>query len=405
MPHQIQESATSLSPIMLRNNNMTDPRSFHPDSPFSSLIPPPSPQLRAPSQIDTDEMVDTTTAPTLPIAQLNCFNGKNITLNLLANSHYSILLLQEPWIDPHTLRLPSHPAWHDFTPYNYSAKTFQDRPRTGIYVTKRIPSWLITVLPSGSALLTALEVSLPVGRLRKVRVLSVYNPPTHNTGLPVLQNWLDSHNDRRTASIIGMDGNLHHTKWNPPNYRHTHTLAKELIKMCGSAGFQLTSQKNVPTFYPRASNARPTAIDLTWGNFELAKHSIQSLISSENYGSDHQLLLTTIQLDEPLQERYHNTARFNTMGKASFYTDLENQLSTFPDSVDSVDDIDLAIDFITDCIVGAFHRQGKVVKTSPHHHKAWWNEEKLGPIIKERTRARKWMILSRSQEAKLCYWS
>lgn len=249
---------------MLRNNHVTESRS--PSTlPFS---PPPAGPLQlptevAPSHIDTDDISTSIGSSALLIAQLNCFNGKNITLNILANKDYSILLLQEPWIDPHTFQLPPHPAWHDFTPYDYAAKSYNERPRTGIYVTKRIPSWLINILPSKSALLTAVEVELPNSNISKLRAVAAYNPPTHNTGLPVLRNWLQTHNERKTATIIGIDRNLHHPKWNPLNYRHTHPLAKELIKVCGSAGFQVTSQKHVPTFYSRTSTTRPTTIDLT----------------------------------------------------------------------------------------------------------------------------------------------
>lgn len=391
---------------MLRHNNMIDTLSVHSSfSPFSSTTPLQLPSEVAPNHITTDTPITSTENSDLLIAQLNCFNGKIITLSLLANEQYSILLLQEPWIDPHTLRLPPHPAWHDFTPYDYTATNYNDRPRTGIYVTKQIPSCWITLLPSKSALLTAIEVKVSNGRLQRLRTVSAYNPPTYNTGLPVLHDWLGTHNNRRIPSIIGMDGNLHHAKWNPPNYRHVHPLAKELIRTCGSAGFQVISQSQVPTFYPRRPNARPTTIDLTWINHALTKLKVEGLTCHENYGSDHQLLLTTIRLEDPMPEKTHNTARFETMGKASFCNNLENQLSNFPSSIKSPTEIDQGVQLLTGAVMTAFHKQGKTVKTNRHRHKAWWDEELLGPLMKERNRARKWMILSKSSSAKQCYWS
>ncbi|MBW0542705.1 hypothetical protein O181_082420 [Austropuccinia psidii MF-1] len=35
--------------------------------------------------------------------------------------------------------------------------------------------------------------------------------------------------------------------------------------------------------------------------------------------------------------------------------------------------------------------------------KAWWDGQLLNPIVKERNRARRWMLLTRSLEAKNCY--
>lgn len=392
---------------MLRNATAQGAQSVHPilSHSFHPINPPKSPTIAAPAHIETDIMFKSPNDAALRVAQLNCFNSKTVTLSILANEDFTILILQEPWIDPHTLRLPPHPAWHEFTPYDYTEKTYHEKPRTGIYITKRISSWLIKALPSKSALLTAVEVKMYGGGLSDIRVIAAYNPPTHNTGLPVLKDWLGTHNNQRMATIIGIDGNLHHPNWNPSGYRHSHPLAKELIRICGSAGFKLSSQTHVPTFYPRSKRARPTTIDLTWVNFELTKHQVRSMTSSENYGSDHQLLTTVIQLTEPLPEEKHNNARFETMAKASFCEDLENQLSAFPTSIESHDDIDSGVDFLTDAIMGAFRRQGKEVKSNTHRHKAWWDAGKLDPIIKERNRARKWMILSGCHAAKLCYWS
>lgn len=127
---------------------------------------------------------------TLRIAQLNCFNRCSIIENLLAEDTFDVLILQEPWVNPHTLRLPTHLAWHEFMAYDYSAKTFIEKTRTGIYISKRIPSWDIAMLPSGSQFITAVEIKNIEAGLPLLRILSVYNPPTHNTGLPVLEHGL-----------------------------------------------------------------------------------------------------------------------------------------------------------------------------------------------------------------------
>lgn len=393
---------------MLRNNHEQNPRRVPFSSSFLSPSQLPSNQTREPTNITpvtiNDDLSDHgSESDNLKIAQLNCFNRQVVMENLFANNTFDILILQEPWVNPFTLRLPTHPAWHEIAAYDYIPKTYDEKTRTGIYITKRVKSWNFSILPSGSPFITAVELTDFSSDLPSIRVLSVYNPPRHNTGLPVLEGWLKTYNNRRTPTVIGVDANLHHPAWNPVNYHHTHTISKELIKMCGQAGFKLQSQRQVPTFYPRA-RGKPTTIDHTWINYKLSRHQVKCSTSSDNHGSDHQLLVTEIQLHKtgPVQE--HNSARLDKLDKASYYVAVENQLSKICHTLNSTSDIDIMVESITDVLLKSFLKQGKMVKTNEHRHKAWWNEDKLRPMIKERNRARKWMVLSRTREATQCYW-
>lgn len=259
------------------------------------------------------------------------------------------------------------------------------------------------MLPSGSQYITAIEIKNLEAGLPLLRILSVYNPPTHNTGLPVLETWFKAHNARRVPTIIGMDANLHHPMWNPVTYHHTHPLAKELIKIQGKAGFKIKSQRKVPTFFPRA-RGKPTTIDLTWINFEIAKRVVKCTTSSDNFGSDHQMLVSEISLTEGLPSQEHNTARLDKLDRVLFCNSVENKLSNFPEDLTTTRDIDTAVSLITDGVNHSFLKQGKIVKTNNHRNKAWWDDAKLGPLIKERNRARRWMILSKTYEAARCYW-
>lgn len=393
---------------MLRNNLFQNTLSAHHSSHHSlssshTFYSTQIPTQIAPKNILTDDIQPHTDDLKILIAQLNCFNGKNVVESILADKRYDIILLQEPWINPHTLDLLRHPAWHEIAPYDYKATSYAEKVRTGIYISKRIPSWLITILPSRSPLLTAVEVSLQKGLIPRLRVLSVYNPPRLNTGIPVLKDWLTEHNDRKTAAVISMDANLHHQHWNPPQYRHVHPQAKDLIRTCGSSGFKINSQKGIPTFYSKSGRAA-TTIDLTWVNHNLTQHQVKSLKTNDSHGSDHQVLTTQIETGEMSPITTHNSATLEKMGKASFYEDVEKQLSNFPSELQTEEEIDIAINYVTDSITGAFLRQGKQVKSRPHRHKAWWDEETLRAPMKERNRARRWMIVSRTADAKRCYW-
>lgn len=373
--------------------------------PFSNHVTDSAkePTQKAPLDINTDDNLIFLEKTSLNIAQLNCSNRQAVVENILAEDTFDVLILQEPWINPHTLRISTHPAWHDIMAYDYIAKTYPEKPRTCIYISKRIPSWNIALLPSGSPYITAVEIRKLEAKLPRIRILSIYNPPSHNTGLPALKTWLEEHNVRQVPTLVGMDANLHHTLWNPVTYKHTHSLAKELIRMQGHAGFKIILQKSIPTFYPRA-RGRPTTTDLTWMNFELTKWKVTCKTSGNNYGSDHQLLTSEIELTEDIPYREHNTACLNKFDKVLFCNSVEKQLSNFQDTFTSPEEIDEAVEKITDVIVHSFQKQGKVVKTNKHRHKSWWNEDKLRPLIKERNRARRWMVLSKTYEAACCYW-
>lgn len=259
------------------------------------------------------------------------------------------------------------------------------------------------MLPSGSPLITAVEITNADGMTPKLRILSIYNPLRHNTGLPLLATWPQQFSDWKIPTVLGMDGNLHHPDWNPVNYHHTHPRARELFKICGCAGYKIQSQRHVPTFYPRA-RGKPTTIDLTWINHELSKRNVVCETTSNNFGSDHQLLTTTIQLSEKKTCREHNSATLGKLDKASYCNSVANKLSKVSKTLTTIPKIDTAVNMVTGALPDSFLKQGKTVKTNEHRHKAWWDEKKLRPMIKEWNRARRWMILSGTYEEAQCYW-
>lgn len=214
----------------------------------NTLPSSPPPELTNPtiSNLNTG-MLD---IPHLKIIQLNCFNKRDTVQEALNLEDVDILLLQEPWTNPFTFKILTHQMWHDITPYDHVPQDVQSKYRTCIYVAKKHPLKNVYVLPSKSTFITTVEIKTEDGKLPKLRVMSFYNRPRTNEGLPVLKQWLEHNNDRSIPTIIGMDANLHHQKWNPAARHNTHPQARDLIKMCGTAGYTVMSEQGVPTFYP-----------------------------------------------------------------------------------------------------------------------------------------------------------
>lgn len=121
-----------------------------------NLTPPLPPASSNSHNQDSD--TDMTETPSLKIIQLNCFNKHDTIQEVLNQEDVGILLLQEPWVNPFTFRIMSHQMWHDVTPYDHVPQDMQTKFRTCIYVAKRHPLKNISILPSKSAYLTALEI-------------------------------------------------------------------------------------------------------------------------------------------------------------------------------------------------------------------------------------------------------
>lgn len=365
-------------------------------------LPPPPPA--SPPPTDSHLTPSDSSKTDLKILQLNCFNTQPVLHEVLNLEDVDVLLLQEPWINIYTHRVPSHAEWHTVLPYDYTPNSPQSKFRTCIYIRKKIKAEDILILPSKSPFVTAAEIKTHDPYVGTIRVISFYNRPSTNEGIPVLQDWLNRYSSRTIPTLVGMDGNLHHHHWNPTYRTNVHPTARELVKLMGTTGHKLLSEKGIPTFYPR-QRGRPSTIDLTWGNWKMTRlhHTCKTL--TETYGSDHQSLLIIIHR-QPIQHiPTRNTATLKNLKQVDYHNAVENELSTLPTSLDTEEQIITNVETLTNILTNAFHKQGKTVPDNSYRRKAWWDEDKLRPLIQTRNRARRWMVLSNLQEAKTCYWN
>lgn len=378
--------------------NTTQQAFTRPTNHLQPSAPPASPTLTHFSSPQPE-----TTTPNIKILQLNCFNTQSVLHETLSLEDIDILLLQEPWINTFTLRTPTHIDWHTILPYDYTPSDLQTKFRTCIYIRKKIKVEDISILPSKSPFITAVEIKTHDPVIQKLRVMSFYNRPTTNEGIPVLQDWISQHSSRTIPTLIGMDSNLHHQHWNPSYRTNVHPKARDLVKQLGSAGYKLLSERGIPTFYPR-QRGRPSTIDLTWGNWKLASMNHVCKTSSETYGSDHQSILITLHRGTRPSPPMRNTTTLKSLNKADFHNAVKNQLSTLINPFETEEQISTGITQLTEILTDAFTKQGKLVPDNIHRRKAWWDEEKLRPLIRTRNRARRWMLNSRLQVAAECYW-
>lgn len=236
----------------------------NPSTRVSTPLPPPTSSPNSP-QLTQDL---STHKDVLQIIHLNCHLRLDVTEHILTQVQYDVIALQEPHINAHTLRPPAHPAWNLFLLFDYHPTDYQTRHLSCIYVSKRFPTHTISLLRSGSNVLTAVEIQSTSPDFPNLRIISCYNPPADHRGLPTLKNWLNTFNLRQTPTILMMDTNLHSPVWSAPHTTCYSLHSSQLLNICGSTSFKLISPKGVPTFIK--NGIRPTAIDLIWANWKLS---------------------------------------------------------------------------------------------------------------------------------------
>lgn len=170
------------------------------------------------------------------VLQLNCHVSKSVTLHLLnAADQFEFLALQEPWINPFTLRPPEHPAWQAFAPFKHSPNNWSSRHKAIFYVKRSIPSSQICLLEGGSQCIVEIEL---VSGPARMRLVNVYNPTPSFSSIPTLAKWMVTLNTRSRPTWILTDSNLHHPHWNPPGCNQREPEAASMLSTLAAAGFR-----------------------------------------------------------------------------------------------------------------------------------------------------------------------
>lgn len=172
-------------------------------APSNSSNPPPLPDffsdISSESDLNTDPPLSLTE---LSILHFNCKNSIQITHKSLTHTQHSILALQEPWFNSHTLNFPHHEAWHCVSAYDYSPTSWSDRPRVCLYISKKIHSQQIVTLPSSSDIILAVDIKDRTSLQTKIRIISWYNPPGSVRGFMTLEFWLNKYHQRQIPTIL-----------------------------------------------------------------------------------------------------------------------------------------------------------------------------------------------------------
>lgn len=83
--------------------------------------PPPSSSSSSPPFDDINNLNSE-----LRIVHHNCHLRRDVTEHIITQIQYDVIALQEPYINPHTLRPPPHPAWNLYLSFDHVPKDYHD---------------------------------------------------------------------------------------------------------------------------------------------------------------------------------------------------------------------------------------------------------------------------------------
>ncbi|PLW51204.1 hypothetical protein PCANC_11433 [Puccinia coronata f. sp. avenae] len=271
------------------------------------------------------------------------------------------------------LQLNCHVAWEVtdwnlFLGFEHVPTNWNDRHKACLYVRKKIGSEKINQLPGGGKLLVGIEIELQPAK--SLQIINLYNPPTLFLGLDPLDTWMTNQITRQIATILCMDSNLHHPKWNPPGMRSVQKQAAQLIEMCGKSGFCLSSSPQVPTYYSR--KGRGSTIDLCWSNF-LASKIVKSVnTSTKNYGLDHQAVIITIQTRPAPPLKKWTRPAWEAIDMESAKSKLQSLLQPIQESLNDTQTSPTEIALrLVDTLRNHQESLGRTVAATPHRAKDW----------------------------------
>ncbi|KAG0141678.1 hypothetical protein CROQUDRAFT_98502 [Cronartium quercuum f. sp. fusiforme G11] len=164
-----------------------------------------------------------------------------------------------------------------------------------------------------------------------------------------------------------MDADLHHQAWSTSTTCCFNPQAKFLNHLCGSASFRLISPKGIPTRYSKGSS--PTVIDLIWANWKLTKFSQRCDVLSENFGSDHQAIVSTFDLSLIPQPMFHNNTSLRKLNHDVFREHIQMNIKKANLQYDSPQDIETTANKISQ-IMDAYYAQGRNTQTQLNCHKS-----------------------------------
>lgn len=316
--------------------------------------------------------------------------GQVHLLNTLNPSDHDIVLLQEPWINPHTNLTQASSHWRIVYPTGHHDRA--EKTRSVIFVSKNVStdSWYAANIDNPD--LTCIIFHTHHGPLY---IYNIYNDQHHARTLTALREHLDdtlrhynTHPDilppnHTVTFLIAGDINRHHPFWELPNNSHLLTrpyldAAQPVVDILSDYGLFQLLPAALPTLRANGTG-NLTRPDNVFGSNLLMDMlvSCKPLPERRPPCCDHFPIHTVLSLD--LLPPHVEGIRWNWRGTdpGMFESELRAELEArdFPTGpIGSAEELDATVDMLIDTIYAVRDRTVPRAALTPFT-KRWWSKE------------------------------
>lgn len=298
----------------------------------------------------------------IKVGQLNlhhCREASALLCKRLAGGDLDLALIQEPWIHDGSI------MGLKVKGYNLFYDTLCNRPRACIIAKSGLNAINLVNYLDGD--LVAVSINHIVNGCRTDFVfVSAYLPYDGVDPLSVKAKAVLNLCGSKKKLVFGCDANAHHTVWGSSD---CNKRGEDLMDYILFFNLYLLNRGNEPTF---VTKNRREVIDLTICNSSSFDYIYDWRVSDAITASDHQLILFSIKGLIPVKAESRNP-RFTNW--CSYKKDLKKFLDAVPGKFNSVDDLEVAVDYVQQAILTSYHQNCKLTSTSSPRRVPWWSSE------------------------------
>lgn len=293
-----------------------------------------------------------------------------------------IIAFQKPSIDFQGMtRALSH--YTTIYPTNHFKDSKENRTRSVIMISAKIPSGSWTQIPINSPNVTAVELKGDIGT---IRLFNIYNDGNHDKAINSIKAWAHTpearHIPKQPLHTIWMgDFNRHHPMWDEPQNHHLFTpqnlnTVQRLLNAIADQGLFMVLLEHIPTLKSFAIG-NYTRIDNVFCTKQILKHVVKcdTIPQRQPTNTDHFPIETVIDIGVEVTDQ-REQRNWKKVDWETFNEKLETQLKllTEPKEIERVKEFWERLKEVDETVKVVIKEEVPLAKPSPMQQ-CWWTNE------------------------------